>query len=275
MPLIKHVRQHPKRAGRGLKARIRTGWRTTIWSSAWRAAAARTRARELGRSLARLGLPHSDISLVTPALARSFAEAERQRVRRLRLAMPLIIIFTMPLWVSGFGHSLFFPANLFLPEPDEKAKMLAAFLYLLVFFAFLFVSAEFQIRGVESQRLVKYGPAAVRASARLQRISRWLLAPFLAVHVATFGPVLHHAWSHPDVSWVAMASAGVATLWSRDQCPLYGAERTLSECIATSQFGRAASAVAVNPRIVQRSICRKELASQSSGGSDDQSCFKH
>jgi len=127
--------------------------------------------------------------------------------------MPLSIVFFLPLLVSGFGHSLLFPANLFLPKLDGDAEILARVQYLLVFFVVLTVLAEIQIRSVEWQHLVKYGPSVVRATARLYRITRWLLGPLLALQMAIFGVLLYDAWSRPDVIWAAMAAAGVATLW--------------------------------------------------------------
>ena len=49
------------RAGARVKVWLRSAWRATGWSSATPRLAARAEAKDLGRSLSRIGLPHRDI----------------------------------------------------------------------------------------------------------------------------------------------------------------------------------------------------------------------
>ncbi|SFU59123.1 hypothetical protein SAMN05192541_1033 [Bradyrhizobium arachidis] len=211
MSQIKPFRRYTKQARGRLTAWIRWCWRKTIFSTAEIPAASRTRARGFRRSMARLGLQHSDISRAIPALARSFAVAELHRKKRQGWAFLFLLILTLPLWISGFGHSLLFPANLFLPELDDDAITLARFLFLIGYFCVLFVAAELQMRGLEWKQLVEFSRPAMRSATRFTTRSRWIGVAGLAFFLVMFGLALHD--SHPGSIWPAMTAAGVASLW--------------------------------------------------------------
>jgi hypothetical protein len=203
------------RAGARVKVWLRSAWRATGWSSATPRLAARAEAKDLGRSLSRIGLPHRDISRTLPALARSIAEYDRRRRRIwLGLGQPLVFLFCLPGFLVGVGHRVLFPANLFLPKLDADGELLALGIYFVTFMVLILLGGELRRRSTEYRRQIKYGPSSIRLVDRLSRISRWLYPPFLFVMVTliNFGlpPTI---WTDGHTIWLATATAGAAVLW--------------------------------------------------------------